>query len=113
MSLFNFLEGVIAGEERHLLLEPLDGGEELEDHEKDQDEAGQDDSVDIALDADEFGQSIAEIWEEYNERHTTPNDHADAELQDGLMVFTFQIIAHTLIEHERGEDENDDLIELK
>ena len=95
------------------MLEAFDSGEELEDHEKDQDETSEDNGVDIALDADKFGEYVAEIREKYDGRHTTPDDESDAELQDRLMVLAFEIIVHTLIEHEACENEDDDLVELK
>lgn len=95
------------------MLESFDGRQELEDHEEDEDEAGEDDRVDVSLDADEFGEYVAEIREKHDGRHTTPNDDPDAELQDGLMVFASHVVADTLVEHEAGENENDDLVEME
>lgn len=63
------------------MFETLDGREEFEDHEEDQDEAGQDDGIDVTLNTDNFGESITEIREEYNGSHATPDDDASDEFE--------------------------------
>lgn len=110
---FQFLQGVFTGEERYLLLETFNSGEELEDHEKNEDKSGEDNGIDIALDTDQLCKYVAEIGKQNNGCHTTPDDDSDPELQDGLMIFSFQVIVYALIEHETGENEDDDLIELE
>lgn len=95
-----------------MLLESLDGREEFEDHEEDEDEAGQDDGVDVSLDADDIRKGVTEVGEEDDSDHTTPDDEADAELEEGLVVFAFEKVADSLIQHESRQNEDDDLVEL-
>lgn len=110
---FRIFYGIFACEECHLLFEAFDGGEKFEDHEEDEDEASEDDSVDIALDANESREYIAEIWKESDSGHTTPDDDSDAKFENGLMILAFEVVACSLIQHETCQYEDDDLVELE
>lgn len=96
-----------------MLFQSFDSGEEFEDHEEDQDEAGQDDGVDVALDTDDGSEDVTEIREEDDRGHATPDDDADAELEDSLVVLALQEVAYALVEHDTGQDQDNDLIQLE
>lgn len=86
------------------MFEALDGGEKFEDHKEDQNEARQNNSVHIALYTDDAGESVAEIREEYDGGHATPDDDASNEFEESLVIFAFEEVARSLIEHEPSED---------
>lgn len=70
-------EGLVAGDDGHLLLQAFNRGEEFEDHEKNEDKAGQNHSVDVAFDPDGFGQGIGETWKHDYDAHATPDGDPD------------------------------------
>lgn len=109
----NFGEGVFSRKDGYLLFEAFDSGEQFENHEKHQDEAGKYDSVDISFYADDIGENITEVRKKNDGDHTSPDNDADTEFEDGLVVFPFEKVADALIEHESGEDEDDNLVGLK
>lgn len=102
---------MIANDNGYLLFQSFDGGEQFEDHQKDEEEAGQDDGIDVAFDADKTSQSIADIRKCYDNCHTAPDKDADSKLEECLATFALEIMFDTLTDHQEGEDQDDDLIE--
>lgn len=109
----NFGESVFSCKDGYLLFKAFDSGEKLENHKKHQDEAGEYDGIDVSFYADDIGENIAEIRKEDDSDHASPDNDADTELEDGLVVFAFEKVVDALIEHESGEDEDDNLVGLK
>lgn len=93
------------------MFQALDGGEELEDHHKDEEKAGENNGIDIILNTDEFGDRIADTGESDDDSHPAPDDDADEELDDSLSALAFEVVGDALIEHKGGHGEDDDLIE--
>jgi len=96
-----------------LLFQPFNGGEEFEDHQENQDEAGEDDGVDVTLHADQFGDGVGEVGVSGDNGHSAPNDDPDQKFQDCLVVFTFQKIHRALKNHHGGNENDGDLVEVK
>jgi hypothetical protein len=95
------------------LLETLDGGEELEDHQEDKEESGQDDSVYVVLDTDQTRYGVADIRERYDDSHPAPDDDAYGELEECLATLMLEKILGPLTYHNEGEYDDDDLIECE
>lgn len=109
----NFGEGVFSRKDGYLLFKAFDSGEQFENHKKHQNEAGEYDSIDISFYSDDIGENITEIRKKNDGDHASPDNDADTEFEDGLVVFPFEKVADALIEHEPGEDEDDNLVGLK
>ena len=95
------------------MFEAFDGGEELENHQEDEDESSQNTSVDIVLDTDDAGGEIREAWEDDDRGHSAPDDDSDKELEEGLVVPSSEIVFPSLMNHEDGDDSDDDRIEFE
>jgi choline dehydrogenase-like flavoprotein len=100
------------GEKGDLLFQALNSGEELENHEKDEKEAGEDNGIDVALDADDVGQKIADIGENGYGCHAAPYDKSDGKFPQCLAILTFEKLLATLVDHESGHEYDDDLVDV-
>ena len=95
------------------MFEAFDGREELEDHQEDENESGKNRGVDIVLDADDFSGKIGKIWEDDDGGHSAPDDDSNEELDEGLIVSSSEIVLPSLMDHEDGDDPDDNLVELE
>ena len=109
----NFGEGVFSRKDGYLLFKAFDSGEQFENHKKHQNEAGEYDGIDVSLDPDDVSENVTEVRKKNDSSHTTPHHESDTKFEDGLMILSFKIVIYTLVEHESGDDEDDDLVELK
>ena len=103
----------MTGENGNLLLQSFDSGEKLEDHEKDEDEASQDDGINISLDTNNTGEYVGPSREENNSNHPAPDDETDGKLEERLVILALEKIADALVEHKTSQKEDDDLVELE
>ena len=104
------LKGFFAGKHGDLLLESFNSRKEFENHEKDKDEARQNDSVDIVRNTNELGEGVGDTWEQYNNSHATPDDDTDRELEDGLASLMFEEFLEALEDHDSSDNSDDYLI---
>ena len=104
---------IISREESHLLLEAFNSGEELENHEEDEDESSENDRVDITFNPDERCEIIGESWEEYDNSHATPDEEASTKLHEGLPSLLAEKTFESAIDHKDCNEEDDDLVELE
>ena len=110
---FDVLYSLVSRDGRDLLFESFNGGEEFEYHHEDEEKSREDDGIDVVLDADESRERISDMRESDDDRHTTPDDNANGKFEDCLSVLIFEIICDALVQHEAGDDEDDDLIECE
>jgi hypothetical protein len=95
------------------LFEAFDGREEFENHQENEDESGKDRGIDIVLYTDDAGGEIREAREDDDRGHSAPDDDSDEEFNEGLIVPSSEIVLPSLMDHEDGDDSDDDLIEFE
>ena len=96
-----------------MLLKALNGGEKLENHQEDKNEADEDDGVDIALDTDEIRDIVADMRKNSDSRHAAPDDESDTEFDKSLTAFVFEVFLPALPDHEASEYEYGYLIGME
>ncbi len=96
-----------------MLFQPFDGAEEFEDHQENQDEAGENDGVDVALHPDKFGDGVGKVGIDGDNGHPAPNDDPDQKFQDRLVIFAPHKIHRALKNHHSGDENDGDLVEVE
>ena len=110
---FDIFYSLFSRDGGNLLFESFNGREEFEDHHEDEEESREDDGVHVVLDADECSEGVADAGKCDDDSHAAPDDEAYEELEYCLTALILEIIGDALIEHEGGDDEDDDLIECE
>lgn len=113
MVIFHLLYRIISGYFRDLLFQSFNGGEEAEDHQKNQDKTGQDDCVDVSFYSDNFSYLVWNRREKGDYSHSAPDCKTKQEFVKSLAGFSFGEFIKALDDHYSGEYDNQDLIEME
>ncbi|MDQ1284106.1 MAG: hypothetical protein QG620_454 [Patescibacteria group bacterium] len=96
-----------------MLFQAFDGGEEFEDHKKNQDKSGEDDGIDVALHTNKLSNIIGKAGIDSHDSHSAPNDNPNKEFQECLSFFPSDEIFAALKNHHAGDEDDGYLVEMK
>jgi len=92
---------------------PFNSRKKFKQNKKHQKKTSEYDSIYITFNADHISKHIAQLWEECDGGHASPNNNAECYFPDSLTVLMLRKTLDSLIDHESRNSKDNYLIRMK